>query len=191
MNPVNPEANSEIEVSNPDRHLLDVSGMPEAVVTALTALAEQAGRESLADVSRERLGDLVQAAESVKGFADGMLLDAASALVEDVAADHGVQRGDPRYSTKVAAHRKAACRAVVHELQLLTGSTLCAARDRVRFATAMPQRVEAAHAMLRAGESTWERARIAYGETSHLDPVLAGEIIDRVLAPPTRTTTPD
>ncbi|MGN6414536.1 hypothetical protein, partial [Flexivirga sp.] len=91
------------------------------------------------EFSRERLGGVILAVEAVKGFADAVLLDATSALVEDLAADHGVPVDDPRYAEKVAVHRKSACRAVVHEVQLLTGSTLTAARERVRFATAMEQ----------------------------------------------------
>lgn len=170
---------------------VDVSGLPDTVVAAISALAEQARHTSRTDVSREHLGDLVQAAEAVKGFADASLLDATAALVEDVAADHGVGHDDPSYARKVAAHRKAACRAVVHEIQLLTGSTLTAARDQVRFATAMRERVGSAHDLLRAGGCTWQRARIAYAETAHLDPVFAGQVIDRLLAPPDRTTTVD
>lgn len=171
--------------------VVDVSGLPDTVITALTELAGQARHTSLSDVSRERLGDLVQAAETVKAFADASSLDATAALVEDVAADHGIHRDDPRYARKVAAHRKAACRAVVHEIQLLTGSTLTAAREQVRFATAMRERVGAAHDLLRAGGCSWQRARIAYAETAHLDPVLAGQVIGRLLALPDRTTTVD
>ncbi|WP_446663843.1 HNH endonuclease signature motif containing protein [Flexivirga sp. B27] len=184
-------SNGDADVPDGGARVVDVSGLPDAVVTAITDLAEQARRTSLADASRERLGDLVQAAEAVKGFADASLLDATSALVEDVASDHGIDRDDPRYARKVAAHRKAACRAVVHEIQLLTGSTLPAARDRVRFATAMRERVSSAHDQLRAGGCTWQRARIAYAETAHLDPVLAGQVIERLLAPPDRTTNLD
>ncbi|RNI17751.1 hypothetical protein [Flexivirga caeni] len=128
--------------------VLDVSGLPETVVAAVTLLVEQAARPAERDaghgadaVSRELLGDVVQAAEVVKGFADACLVDATSGLVADVAADHGVPADDPRFAEKVAVYRKNACRAVVHEVQLLTGCTLTAARDRVRFATAMPERV--------------------------------------------------
>lgn len=115
--------------------VVDLSGVPDAVADALVALVTEVGdragainREQRA--SREHPGDLVQAAEAVKGFADAAALDATSALVEDVAVDHGVSVDDPRYAAKVAVHRKHACRAVVHEVQLLTGSTLTAARDR-------------------------------------------------------------
>lgn len=173
-----------------DARVVDLSGLPDTVIAAISALADQA-RQAFTDASREHLGDLVQAAEVVKGFSDASLLDATGALVEDLAADHGVGRDDPRYARKIAAHRKSACRAVVHEVQLLTGSTLTAAREQVRFATAMRQRVGAAHDRLRAGACTWQRARIAYAETAHLDPVLAGQVIDRLLAPPDRTTTLD
>ncbi|MBB2891146.1 hypothetical protein FHU39_001130 [Flexivirga oryzae] len=124
-------------------------------------------------MSREHLGDLIQAAERVKAFADAALVDATAALVADI-----------------TAHRKAACQAVVHEVQLLTGSTITAARDRVRFATALDARVHGAQELLRTGGCTWDRARIAYTETKHLDPVLAGHVIDRLLAPPQRTTSP-
>lgn len=61
----------------------------------------------------------------------------------------------------------------------------------VRFATALGERVGAAHELLRAGSCSWERARIAYAETAHLDPVLAGQVIDRLLAPPDRTSPAD
>lgn len=176
--------------------LLDLSVLPARVADAIALLVtEAAGRDSAVTreerVSREHLGDVVQAAEAVKGFADAGLLDATSALVEDVAVDHGVAVDDPRYAAKVAAHRRGACRAVVHEVQLLTGSTLTAARDRVRFATAMQQRVEGAHELLRGGRCSWERVRIAYSETAHLDPVMAGELINRLLAPPERTSSED
>lgn len=177
-----------------DRRVVDLSGVPGPVADALIALVGAVGDRARAvtrveRVDREHLGDLVQAAEAVKGFADAASLDATAALVEDVAVDHGVTVDDPRYPAKVAAYRKQACRAVVHEVQLLTGCTLTAARDRVRFATAMGQRVGSAHDVLRAGGCSWERARIAFTETSHLDPVLAGQVIDRLLAPPDRTTT--
>ncbi|WP_325550632.1 hypothetical protein [Flexivirga sp.] len=179
-------------MSQDSGRVLDLSGLPETVANALVALVTEAGRGDGAvtraeRVSREHLGDVVQAAEAVKGFADAASLDATAALVQDVAVDHGVPVDDPRYVAKVAAHRKHACRAVVHEVQLLTGSTLSAARDRVRFATAMTQRVGAAHELLAGGGCSWERARIAYTETAHLDPVLAGQVIDRLLAPPDRT----
>lgn len=170
---------------------VDLTDVPDAVADAIIALVDHAGPGSLPGSTRERLGDLIQAAEQVKAFADACALDATVALVDGVAAQHGVPRDDPRYATKVAIHRKQGCRAVAHEVQLLTGSTLTAARDRVRFATAMPDRVAVAREALREGRCTWERARIAYAETAHLDPVLAGEVIGRVLAPPTRTTGPD
>ncbi|MFC6707929.1 hypothetical protein [Flexivirga alba] len=178
--------------------VVDLSGVPAPVADALAILVAEACQHGgggalirVERVSREHLGDVVQAAEVVKGFAEAALLDATSALVEDVAVDHGVPVDDPRFAQKVAVHRKGACRAVVHEVQLLTGSTLTAARDRVRFATALPARVGAAHGLLRAGGCSWERARIAYAETAHLDPVLAGQLIDRLLAPPERTVAED
>src|SRR5579875_1937126 len=158
--------------SDNSRVLVDLSGVPEAVVAAVTALAEQSRNAGNGNVSREHLGDLIQCAERVKAFAEASLLDATAVLVTDVAAEHGIGRDDPRYAAKVAAHRRAACRAVVHEVQLLTGSTLTAARGRVRFATAMPERVRSAHESLRTGGCSWDRARIAYAETAHLDPVL-------------------
>ena len=183
-------------MSEESRLLVDVSGVPAAVADALRTLVAEVGgcgggATGVGRVSRECLGDVVAAAETVKGFAEASLLDATSALVEDVAVDQGVPVDDPRFADKVAVHRKGACRAVVHEVQLLTGCTLTAARDRVRFATAMPQRVGAARELLRAGGCSWERARIAYAETAHLDPVLAGQVIGRLLAPPDRTTAPD
>ncbi|MFC6707186.1 HNH endonuclease signature motif containing protein [Flexivirga alba] len=178
--------------------MVDLSGVPAPVADALAILVAEVCQHGgggavtrVERVSREHLGDVVQAAEAVKGFAEAALLDATSALVEDVAVDHGVPVDDPRYAAKVAVHRKGACRAVVHEVQLLTGSTLTAARDRVRFATALPARVGGAHELLRAGGCSWERARIAYAETAHLDPVLAGQLIDRLLAPPERTVAED
>ena len=63
--------------------------------------------------------------------------------------------------------------------------------NQVRFATALPDRIGAAHELLRSGGCSWERARIAYAETAHLDPVLAGQVIDRLLAPPDRTSAID
>ncbi|MGN6414444.1 hypothetical protein, partial [Flexivirga sp.] len=124
---------------------VDLAGLPGPVADAVRLLVAEAkalgSRERGAPgrVRLERLGDVIQAAEAVKGFADAVLLDATSELVEDLSADHRVPIDDPRYAEKVAVHRKSACRAVVHEVQLLTGSTLTAARERVRFATAMEQ----------------------------------------------------
>lgn len=176
-----------------ESRVVDLSGLPGPVADALVVLVTGAGRvgDAAVRVERELLGDVVQAAEVVKGFADAVSLDATAALVEDVAVDHGVPVDDPRFAAKVAVYRKGACRAVVHEVQLLTGCTLTAARDRVRFATAMPERVRGAHELLAAGGCCWERARSAYAETAHLDPVLAGQVIDRLLGPPDRTTAPD
>lgn len=180
-----------------DGRWVDVSVLPGEVADAVALLVAEGGGGQAAGCSaggqgsREHWGDLVQAAETVKGFAEARLLDAASALVEDVASDHGVATDDPRFAQKVAVHRKGACRAVVQEVQLLTGSTLTAARERVRFATAMSHRVGGAHALLRSGGCSWERARLAYSETAHLDPVLAGQVIDRLLAPPSRTSSED
>ena len=189
------------DATDHDPRWVDVSGLPAPIADAVTALiAAHTERSEPAtalvttgtgEVSREHLGDVIQSAERLKAFADNCLLDATADLVSDLAAGHGISRDDPRYAAKVAAHRKSACRAVVHELQLLTGSTLTAARDRVRFATALDARVHGAHDMLRTGGCSWDRARTAYTETKHLDPVLAGQIIDRLLAPPERTTTPD
>ncbi|MBB2891655.1 hypothetical protein [Flexivirga oryzae] len=142
-----------------DPRWVDVSGLPGPIADAVTALTEHTDRAQPArvtittdthtdtdtgQVSRERLGDLIQAAEKVKSFADAALVDATAALVADITAHHGVGADDPRYAAKVAAHRKAACQAVVHEVQLLTGSTITAARDRVRFATALDARVHGA-----------------------------------------------
>lgn len=168
--------------SGGDRRWVDVPELPGPVADAITTLIAQHNMQAPAgrgagngQVSREHLGDVIQCAERVKAFADASLLDATAALVADVAAGHGIGREDPHYGAKVAAHRKAACRAVVHEVQLLTGFTVTAARERVRFATAMPQRVESAHDLLRTGGCSWDRARIAHTETAHLDPALAGQ----------------
>ncbi|RNI19449.1 hypothetical protein EFY87_16545, partial [Flexivirga caeni] len=76
----------------PGGRVLDVSGLPGPVADAVALLVEQAARPASADggagngsgadagagagagaVSRERLGDVVRAAEVVKGFADAVL----------------------------------------------------------------------------------------------------------------------
>ncbi|WP_460601705.1 hypothetical protein, partial [Flexivirga lutea] len=79
---------------------MDLAGLPGPVADALRLLVAEAKalgsreRGTPGRVRPERLGDVIQAAEAVKGFADAVLLDATSALVEDLAADHGVPVDD-------------------------------------------------------------------------------------------------
>lgn len=135
---------------------------------------------------RDRLGEVVQAAERVKAAAEATGLAAIAALTADVMADHGVSADDPRRATKLRAHHRAAGLAVVQEVQLLTGASMPAARQRVRIATAMPDRVGGSRARLAAGEVSWDRVRVCFDETAHLDTTLAGAVMDRVLAPVSR-----
>ncbi|WP_265445932.1 HNH endonuclease signature motif containing protein [Flexivirga meconopsidis] len=183
---------------------IDVTGLPDEVAAALRLLvkglraehADPTGTKRYAPTGRvrrdrEHLGDTIQAAESVKACADAVSLSAVAALTDDVIAGARIAPDDPRHAAKLAAHRHAAAQAVVHEVQLLTGSTLHAARDRVRIATCMPDRTGTARAQLAHGTTTFERVRTVHAETAHLDPVMAGAITSRVLAPPARHTDPD
>ncbi|NNG39048.1 DUF222 domain-containing protein [Flexivirga sp. ID2601S] len=183
---------------------IDVTGLPDDVAAALRLLvkglrAEHADPTGVARFApagrvrrdREQLGDVIQAAESIKACADAVSLSAIAALTDDVVAGARIAPDDPRHAAKLAAHRHAATQAVIHEVQLLTGCTLHAARDRVRIATCMPDRAGTARAQLAHGTTTFERVRTVHAETAHLDPVMAGAITSRVLAPPARHTDPD
>jgi len=155
-----------------------------AGVGAQLEMVLAAGRPGgLSGVSSEQALQVVEAAEALKSWAEGISIDATAVMVTEFEADF--EHLEPAAPSAWERRRfLRSCRsAAAREIQVATGLPISQCQRRVWFSACEPQRVGSTRELLRLGRVTLARAMALTEATAHLDAPTAAVIATRVLRP--------
>ncbi|MDE9364103.1 HNH endonuclease signature motif containing protein [Luteipulveratus sp. YIM 133132] len=162
------------------------SGLPSHVAAwldQLTGPPAAGGADLSPEATRAAAAALIAAAQGVQAWAEAAEIDAVQRLVGGIEDDLALDLGQHERRSTPQTRRALARTAAATELQLLTGSPLGQCRDRIALATATRERAGGLRARMAAGTVSAWRATTLLKETRHLDPLTAGAVAARVLAP--------
>ena len=153
------------------------------VMADLTLVLSAAGPGGLSGVSSEAALRVVEAAESVKAWADSVSIEATAVMVAEFETDFAHLAPESPTTRGWRLFFRHCRSAAAREIQVATGLPITQCQRRVWFSACEPERVGPVREAMRAGRVTLARAMALVEATAHLDAYTAAAIATRVLRP--------